>query len=127
MLEAILMLNGEDTYSYRSNIYHYLAAIQGYWGNTSQQLHYTRLCLDAALKSGDPDAIANACLSMGVSYLYRHRKDPAQHKLLDSSKYYNGLVLKLTDSLKGRITLPSTRGLAALNMANLYLEFYPPS
>src|SRR3546814_15870009 len=64
---------------------------------------------------------------MGVSYLYRHRKDPAQHKLLDSSKYYNGLVLKLTDSLKGRITLPSTRGIAALNMANLYLEFYPPS
>lgn len=127
MLEALRLLEGDDTYLHRSNIYHYLAAIQGYWGNTGKQLHYTRLCLDAALKSGDPDAISNACLSMGVSYLYRHRKDPSRQQLLDSSKYYNGLVLKLTDSLHKRITLPSTRGIAALNMANLYLEFYPPS
>src|SRR3546814_10255046 len=95
MLDALRMLNGEDTYSYRSNIYHYLSAIQGYWGNTSQQLHYTRLCLDAALKSGDPDAIANACLSMGVSYLYRHRKDPAQHKLLDRSEEHTSELQSL--------------------------------
>ncbi|QEC51907.1 helix-turn-helix transcriptional regulator [Anseongella ginsenosidimutans] len=127
MLEALRLLEGEDTFLYRSNIYHYLAAIQGYWGNTGKQLHYTRLCLDAALKSGDPDAMSNACLSMGASYLYRFRKEPSRRKLLDSASYYNQLVLKLTDSLKKRITLPSTEGIAALNMANLYLEFYPPS
>lgn len=127
MLDALRLLEGEDADLYRSNIYHYMAAIHGHLGDTDKQLHYTRLCLDAAEKSGDADAISNACLSMGVSYLYRHRKEPTQQLLLDSAKYYNQLVLKLTDSLQKRITLPSTRGIAALNMANLYFEFYPPS
>lgn len=127
MLEALRLLQGEDAYLYKSNIYHYLAAIHAYWENTEKQLHYTRLCLDAALKSGDPDAMTNAYFSIGVSYLYRFRKDPAQRQLLDSSKFYNSLVLKLTDSLQKRITLPSTGGLAALNMANIYFEFYPAS
>ncbi|MFB5946454.1 transcriptional regulator [Albibacterium profundi] len=125
MLEALRLLEGEDTDLYKSNIYHYLAAIHAYWGNTDKQLHYTRLCRDAARRSGNPDAIANAYLSMGTSYLYRFRKDNSQRQLLDSATYFYQSVLRLTDSLKSRITLPSTRGIAALNMANLYFEFYP--
>ncbi|MGS2739783.1 helix-turn-helix transcriptional regulator [Sinomicrobium sp. M5D2P17] len=127
MLEALRILEEENAPLYKSNIYHYLAAIHAYWGNPEKQLHYTRLCRDAALKSGDPDAITNAYLSMGVNYLYRFRKAPDRQQLLDSSKYYNTLVLKLTDSLQQRITMRSTGGIAALNMANLYFEFYPPS
>lgn len=127
MLEALRLLEREDTDLYKSNIYHYLAAIHAYWGNTDKQLHYTRLCRDAALRSGNPDAIANANLSTGTSYLYRFRNDNSQQQLLDSAAYFYQSVLKLTDSLQNRITLPSTRGIAALNMANLYFEFYPIS
>lgn len=126
MLKALRLLNEEGTELYKSNIYHYLAAIHAYWGNTDKQLHYTRLCRDAARRSGNPDAIANANLSMGTSYLYRFRKNNNQ-QLLDSAAYFYQSVLQLTDSLKNRITLPSTRGIAALNMANLYFEFYPLS
>ncbi|WP_118194364.1 transcriptional regulator [Albibacterium indicum] len=127
MLKALRLLNEDGTDLYKSNIYHYLAAIHAYWGNTDKQLHYTRLCHDVAHRSGNPDAIANANLSMGTSYLYRFRKDDSQQQLLDSAAYFYRSVLQLTDSLKSRITLPSTRGIAALNMANLYFEFYPAS
>lgn len=127
MLEALRLLDAEGTELYKSNIYHYLSAIHGYWGNSEKQLQYARLCLDSALKSGDPDAISNAYLSTGSRYLHDFRQDSSQRNLLDSSKYYYTLALNLTDSLHERITLPSTRAIAALNMANLYFEFYPVS
>lgn len=127
MLEALRMFEGKDAYLYKSNIYHYLASIYAHWKEPEKQLYYTRLCLDAALTSKAPDAITNAYLSMGTSYLYRFRNDNARRQLLDSAKYFYKSVLKLTDSLQKRITLPSTRGIAALNMANIYFEFYPVS
>ncbi|WP_057937977.1 helix-turn-helix transcriptional regulator [Algoriphagus resistens] len=127
MLEALRILEEEDAPLYKSSIYHYLAAIHGYWGDTEKQLYYSRLCLEAALSSADPDAITNAYLSMGSNYLYRFRETKDEKQLLDSSKYYNALVLKLTDSLQSKITMRSTGGIAALNMANLYYEFYPSS
>ncbi|WP_168196249.1 transcriptional regulator [Echinicola soli] len=127
MLEALRLLEGEDTYVYQSNIYHFLAAIYAHWKKPEKQLYYTRLCLNAALKSNDPDAITNAYLSMGSSTLNRFRKDQSRKELLDSSAYFNKLVIKLTDSLQQRLVVKSTGGIAALNMANLYLEFYPAS
>jgi len=127
MLEALRILEEEKAYLYQSNIYHYLAAIYAYWKEPEKQLHYTRLCLEAAIKSGDPDAMADAYLTMGSSYLYRFRKDPSRLQLLDSSKYYNKRVLDLTKSKDKYITVPATEGVAALNMANLYFEFYPSS
>jgi len=128
MLEALRLLkNDNNTSLYKSNIYHYLAAIHAQWGNTDKQLHYTRLCQKEALRSANPDAILNANLSVASSYLYRFRRDKSQQQYLDSAKYFFGSVLKLSDSLAKQITLPSTPGIAALNMANIYYEFYPLS
>ncbi|MGS2760893.1 hypothetical protein [Sinomicrobium sp. M5D2P9] len=128
MLEALRMFEEEEnTEHYKSNIYHFLAAIYAHWEEPKKQLHYTKRCLDAAQKSKDPDAIANAYLSMGSSYLHRYRKDTAQKALLDSSKYAFKKIITYTEAHKKRITLPSTAGIAALNLANLYFEFYPVS
>lgn len=129
MLNALRLLEGEEDVSlYRSNIYHYLAAIEGYWKNLDKQVYYTKLCLNEAIKSGNPDAEINAYLSMGTSHLYRFRKEQqGNQQLLDSSKYFFKQILGVTDSQKKAITLKSTRGIAALNMANIYFEFYPIS
>ena len=127
MLEALRMFEGQNQAYYESNIYHYLAAIQGYWGNVQEQLHYTKLCVDRARKSGDPDALSNAYLSMGTSYLYRYRKSDSIPELLDSAKYYYQSALQITQKQAARMTLPTTRGILALNMANIYYEFYPSS
>lgn len=127
MLEALRLLGDEGTDLYKSNIYHYLSAIHAYWGNSDKQLQYARLCLGSALASGDADAISNAYLSTGSRYLRDFRQDSSRRNLLDSSKYYYKLALNLTDSLQERVTLPSTGGIAALNLANLYFEFYPLS
>ncbi|MBC9795279.1 LuxR C-terminal-related transcriptional regulator [Sinomicrobium weinanense] len=125
MLEALRLFEGEEAFIHQTIIYHRLAAIHAYWKDPEKQKYYTNLCLDAALKSDDPDAITNAYLSMGNSYLNRFRKAPGQRQLLDSSKYYNRLILELNESKRKHITVPTTEGIAALNMANLYYEFYP--
>ncbi|WP_439490075.1 transcriptional regulator [Algoriphagus sp.] len=127
MLEALRLLEGEDAHEYESNIYHHLAGISARLNDPAKQLHYTRLCMDAALKSRNPDAIINSYLSMGSSYLTRYRKDNSDKSLLDSSLYYNKLLLSYADSNDERIALKSTKGIGALNIANLFLEFYPKS
>ncbi len=129
-LKALRMLEGltnEKAAYIRSNIYHHLAATEAHWKNEDKQLKFTTLCLKEALKSKNADAIANAYLSTGSSFLYRYRKDTSRKTLLDSSKYYTKKVLTFSETRKHRITLPNTIGLASLNLANLYYEFYPIS
>ena len=127
MLEALRILHGQNAFEYESNIYHHLAGISSRLNDPAKQLLYTRLCLDAALKSNNPDAIVNSYLSMGSSYLSRYRRDKSDNSLLDSSLYYNKLLLAFADSHDKRIALKSTKGIGALNIANLFLEFYPLS
>lgn len=128
MLEALRLFEQkkEDTWLYQSNLYHHLASIQGYWNSPKQQLQYTRLCLEAANNSKVPDAIANAYLSMGTYYLYQSRKKESKQQL-DSAKYFYKAILDLTEANQNRIKSKSIQGIAALNMANLYYEFYPVS
>lgn len=128
MLEALRLFEQkkEETWLYQSNLYHHLAAIQGYWNSPEQQLQYTRLCLETANKSKVPDAIANAYLSMGTYYLYQSKKKETQQPL-DSAKYFYKAILDLTEANQNRIKSKSIQGIAALNMANLYFEFYPIS
>lgn len=127
-LEALRLLEGQkDGILYQCMIYHSLAAIHAHWGDTVKQQHYTQLCLDASIKSKDPDAIANAYLSMGANYLYRYRKSSSRQQWLDSSRYYNLQVIQFTDLNKDRVTSVTPKGIALLNMANLFFEFFPPS
>src|SRR5690606_24269258 len=46
---------------------------------------------------------------------------------LDSAKFFYNAILDLTEAKKNRIKSKSIQGIAALNMANLYYEFYPIS
>ncbi|GAB3019370.1 LuxR C-terminal-related transcriptional regulator [Niabella terrae] len=129
-LQALQLLEGlhdKEAATLRSSIYHHLAAAEGYWKNQEKQWTFTKRCLDEAVKSKDADAISNAYLSMGVSFLYRYRKDTSQRTLLDSSKYYTKKVLVFSEAHKKQLTLPGTIGIASLNLANLYYEFYPLS
>lgn len=129
-LEALRMLEGlhEQQAAYvRSNIYHHLAAAEGHWRRPEKQLKFASLCLSEALNSNDADAISNAYLSMGISFLYRYRKDTSQKTLLDSAMHYTKKVLTFSHANESRVTIPGTIGIASLNLANLYHEFYPVS
>lgn len=128
MLDALRLFEQkeEETWLFQSILYHHLASIQGYWNSPKQQLRYTKLCLETAYKSKDPDAVANAYLSMGSYYLYKSRKKRSQQQL-DSAMYYYKAILALTQTNQNRIKSKSIEGIAALNIANLYFEFYPLS
>lgn len=127
-LEALRLLEGQkDGIVYQCMIYHSLAAIQAQLGDSAKQQYYTKLCLKASVESQNPDAIANAYLGMGANYLYRFRKSTSRHGWLDSSGYYNQQVIQFTNANKDRMSTVTPKGIALLNMANLYVEFYPAS
>lgn len=124
MLQAIQLLDGLEEYDTESNIYHYLSSIYSQWRDPKMQYHYTKLCLEAAVKSKDVDAISNANLIMGNSYLNRYRNDRESKKYLDSAIYFTQIAYKESQSKKASIS--STLAAASLNLSNIYLEFFNP-
>lgn len=124
MLQALQLLNGLEEFDTESNIYHYLSSIYSQWRDPEMQFHYTKLCLEAAQKSNDLDAISNANLIMGNSYLNRYRKEKETKKYLDSAIYFTQVAFK--NSQSKRASLSSTQAAASLNLSNIYLEFFNP-
>ncbi|WP_268036372.1 helix-turn-helix transcriptional regulator [Algoriphagus sp. PAP.12] len=122
MLQALQLLDGLEEYDTESNIYHYLSSIYSQWKDPKMQFYYTKLCLETAQKSNDIDAISNANLIMGNSYLNRYRADRETKKYLDSAIIFTQTAYAKSQS-KGT-SISSTQAAASLNLSNIYLEFF---
>lgn len=125
LFKALQLLEGQKAYAYESLVYHYLASIYADLKDPENLKKYTRLSLNRANKSREPDIICNAYLATGSSFLHSFRKDPSQKKLLDSAIYYNQQVLQLSQLQPKRIVNHINVAAAALNIANIYWEFFP--
>lgn len=125
LFQALQLLEGQKAYAYESLVYHYLASIYADLKDTEKLKKYTQMSLATAYESGDPDIICNAYLATGSSFLQNFRADPSQKKLLDSSAYYNRKLLSLAESQPKRIVNHANIAAAALNIANMYWEFFP--
>lgn len=125
LFKALQLLEGQQAYVYESLVYHYLASIYADLKDIKNLKKYTRLSLDLAYQSGEPDIICNAYLATGSSFLQDFRKNPLQKNLLDSCIAYNRRLLLLSQSQPGRIINHINAAAAALNMANIYWEFFP--
>ncbi|SFM97937.1 regulatory protein, luxR family [Chryseobacterium oleae] len=125
LFKALQLLEGQKAYAYESLVYHYLASIYADLKDPENLKKYTRLSLNRAKQSREPDIICNAYLATGSSFLQSFRKDPSQKKLLDSALYYNQQVLQLSQSQPKRIVNHINIAAAALNIANIYWEFFP--
>ncbi|MBZ4192183.1 helix-turn-helix transcriptional regulator [Niabella beijingensis] len=125
LLKALELLQGQHSYEYESLIYHYLASIYSDLKDVGKLEKYTELSLSAAYRSGNPDVICNAYLAQGSSFMEKFRQDTTQKPLLDSSLSYNRRLLALADAYPERIINHANAGAAALNIANVYWEFYP--
>lgn len=125
LFKALQLLEGQPEDAYRSLVYHYLANIYADLKDTKKLKTYTQLSLQSAYKSGDPDIICNAYLAAGSSFLKDFRLDPSKRPLLDSAIFYNRQLLQLSGAQPRRIVNHINTGAAALNLANIYWEFYP--
>ncbi|MBL1220887.1 hypothetical protein JET18_08565 [Chryseobacterium sp. L7] len=125
LFKALQLLEGQKAYAYESLVYHYLASIYADVKDPEKLKKYTRLSLNLARKSREPDIICNAYFATGASFLQSYRKDPSQKKLLDSAIFYNQQVLQLAQAQPKRIVNHINVAAAALNTANIYWEFFP--
>lgn len=125
LFRALQLLEGQHAYAYESLAYHYLASIYADLKDVKNLKKYTHLSLNSAYHSADPDIICNAYLATGSSFLQDFRKEPTQKILLDSAIFYNRQLLSLSQSQPKRIINHINTAAAALNMANIYWEFYP--
>lgn len=127
LFKALQLLEGQKAYVYESLVYHYLASIYADLKDVKNLKKYTQLSQRAAYQSGEQDVICNAYLATASSFLQDFRKEPAQKKLLDSAIFYNRQMLLLAQSQPKRIVNHSNVAAAALNIANIYWEFFPKS
>ncbi|MEY8759334.1 helix-turn-helix transcriptional regulator [Chryseobacterium tongliaoense] len=127
LFKALQLLEGQKAYAYESLVYHYLASIYADLKDPGNLKKYTQLSLKRAYQSKEPDIICNAYLATASSFLQDFRKDTSQKKLLDSAMFYNRQVLQLSQSQPKRIVNHINVAAAALNMANMYWEFFPKS
>ncbi|MDF2514812.1 MAG: hypothetical protein K0R59_108 [Sphingobacterium sp.] len=125
LFKALQLLEGQPADTYRSLVYHYLASIYADLKDTKKLKTYTQLSLQSAYRSGDPDIICNAYLAAGSSFLKDFRLEPSKRQLLDSAIFYNQRLLQLSGAQPGRIINHINTGAAALNLANIYWEFFP--
>ncbi|KGE12522.1 helix-turn-helix transcriptional regulator [Sphingobacterium deserti] len=127
LFKALQLLEGQHAYGYESLVYHYLASVYGDLKDNKKLKQYTKLSLESAYKAKDPDIICNAFLAIGSSFLKDFRLERSQKSLLDSSIFYNRKLLSLAQRQSGRIVNEVNMGAAALNLANIYWEFFPKS
>lgn len=127
LLKALQLLEGQGEHEYESLCYHYLASIYADLKDAQKMEKYALLSLDAAEKAGHPEVMGIAYLARGSSFLQAYRQHPSQRQLVDSSLYYNRRVLALAGRRPDRMVSHSTVAAAALNIANMYWEFFPGS
>ncbi|WP_048506944.1 helix-turn-helix transcriptional regulator [Chryseobacterium angstadtii] len=125
LFKALQLLDGQKAYAYESLVYHYLASIYADLKDPENLKKYTRLSQNSAIQSRDPDIICNAYLATASSFLQNFRKDTSQKKSLDSAIFYNQQVLQISQLQPKRIVNHINVAAAALNIANIYWEFFP--
>lgn len=124
-LTAIQLLEGAHEYSTEANIYYFMSGSYGNLNDLENEEKYAQLCLKTALLSGLPDDLCNAYQTMGSSLQYRYRKDTTKKQLLEACMYHNRLAYNIARENSNRLLIPSILSVIALNISNLYAEFYP--
>ena len=127
LLKALDFLKGQHADDYESTICHYLASFYGYGNDPSKQQKYARLCYVSAIKSKQIDLLNNAYLTIGQTYFDRFKLDTLKRNLLDSALFTYKKSLQLSKKQEGRMLIYSNTAAAALNTANTYFQYFPPS
>src|SRR5699024_1748144 len=110
---------------YQAGIFYLKYGIYAERGELAKAKGYARLTLKRAKQSGKPTMRVAAWQINGSSYLNRYFQSNKK-ALLDSAVYAYEQSIQLFRGHEGWIKSPGVVTLSALNLANIYLEYYPP-
>lgn len=117
----------EVVISRKTAIYKELSSIYSNWKAYDLQEKYATLMLEIAKSKNKPMDVFDAFMSMGYNYQEQYINQPDQHKLRDQAERYYLRAIHFYQKNKDKMAVPSDLSFAAINLANLYLQFYPPS
>lgn len=126
-LKGLQLLDKSNTLQdlkYKTNIYSELAAIYSEWQDIENFEKYTRLGLANTLKTHDLDDKASSQQMLASYFEQRYLKDSTDKSSLDSALYYNKESIATILNNKGRIRLLSQLPFTAMNVANLYAQYF---
>ncbi len=90
------------------------------WENEEK---YARLCLQSALRSGDPNLVVTGYEAMGIAHQFRY-DNTGDRRHLDSSLLANKQAMCLSRSRKDVMINPNAIAASALNTADIYFEYF---
>jgi len=113
--------------SRKTAIYKELSSIYSNWKTYDLQEKYAKLTLEAAKLRNRPTDIFDAYMSMGYNYQEQYINQPENKNLRNQSESYYLQAIKFYEKNSSIMTVPSDLSFAAINLANLYLQYYPSS
>lgn len=125
--QSLRYLEKRGSTKYESAVYYIIASIYANLYDSPLHKKYALLCLQTALKGMDYDNLLLAYQTLGTYWQYYHMQHEDDRSSLDSAFYYNRIALNTFLVKKDRIIFHSTMAIIALNLADLYAQYFPAS
>ena len=122
--QALRYLSEPDGVLYQAGIYYQMYAVFADRNDSLKANMYAKLALHRALQSADPTMIAACWQTTGTNYLDNFFKDNDRRQL-DSAIFAYKQSLAIFQQREKWIKNPAVVVLSALNLANIYSEYYP--
>ncbi len=117
----------ETTLSRKVAVYKELCAIYSNWKEFPLQQKYAELSLDVAKSRKDPMALFDAYMLMGYMHERQYRENKSDKNILQGAERYYLEAIRTYESNSNKMVIPSDLSFVAVNLANLYMEFFPDS
>ncbi|MPS66771.1 histidine kinase [Chryseobacterium sp.] len=110
----------------KASVYRELNSIYADWNEYELQEKYSKLSLEIALQQNDPMGLFEAYMAMG--YVYEKRYESTENKaFIRSAESYYIKAIDTYNANKTHMPIPSHLSFVAINLANLYLNYFPES
>lgn len=108
-------------------VYRELNSLYANWNEFELQEKYGKLALQVAQKINSANDLFDANMMMGYMYEQKLNKDPKNKHYRDLTEKHYLQAITLYSNNKESNAVPSNLSFAAINLANLYLKFFPPA
>ncbi|MDQ0064169.1 ATP-binding protein [Chryseobacterium lathyri] len=110
----------------KASVYRELNSIYADWNDFPLQEKYSKLLLEISLQQNDPINLFDAYMAMGYMYEKRYESTTNKTFISQAESYYLKAV-ETYKANKARMPIPSNLSFVAINLANLYLNYFPES
>ncbi|WP_053077124.1 sensor histidine kinase [Chryseobacterium sp. BLS98] len=119
-------VHSESLNTRKASVYRELNSIYADWNDYQLQEKYSKLSLEIARQQNDPMNLFDAYMAMGYMYEKRYESTSDKAFIHQAESYYIKAV-ETYKANKADIPIPSNLSFVAINLANLYLNYFPES